>query len=106
MEKDYSEPGFGSKLLAFVLEIMPKVGPLKVLALRMPTPEVKTMFMASFNTTLDQYRRLLAEQGVDHLFLQNDTLDMGRVTGAGQYRLSDDSYAALLDRLTEHGEPT
>jgi len=38
-----------------------KQGPLKVLALRMPTPEVETMFMASFNTTLDQYRRLLAE---------------------------------------------
>jgi hypothetical protein len=32
-----------------------KQGPLKVLALRMPTPEVETMFMASFNTTLDRY---------------------------------------------------
>ena len=32
-----------------------------MLALRMPTPEVETMFMAIFNATLDQYRRLRAE---------------------------------------------
>lgn len=103
--KNYSEPGFGSKLLALVLDIIPKVGPLKVLALRMPTPQVETMFMASFNTTLDEYRRLLAEQGGDHLPLPNTNIDVGRVTNAGQYRLSDDSYARLLDRLMDRGEP-
>jgi hypothetical protein len=102
--KNFSEPGFGSKLLAFLLEIVPKVGPLKVLALRMPTPEVETMFMASFNATLDQYRHLLAEQSENRLSLINDNFDVGRVTEAGQYRLADDSYAELLDRLTEHGE--
>ena len=61
--------------------------------------------MASFNTTLDQYRHLLAEQGEDRLSLTNDNFDVGRVTQAGQYRLSDDSYAQLLDRLMEHGAP-
>jgi hypothetical protein len=99
---NYSEPGFGSKLLAFLLEIIPKVGPLKVLALRMPTPQVETMFMASFNTTLDQYRRLLAKEGDNNLSLVNDNIDVGHVTEAGQYRLSDDAYAQLLDRLIEH----
>ena len=104
-KKDYSEPGFGSKLLAFLLAILPKVGPLKILAFRMPTPEVETLFMASFNTTLDQYRRSLADQGQDRLALPNKNLDVGQIKEAGQYRLSDDTYADLLDHVTAHGQP-
>jgi hypothetical protein len=43
--------------------ILPKIGPLKVLRLRTPTPETERMFEASFNATLDRYRILLHQVG-------------------------------------------
>jgi hypothetical protein len=60
------------------------------------------MFMASFNSTLDRYRGLLAAQKAGRLELPNQNFDVGEVTGAGTYKLSDDAYAHLLDKLEGH----
>ena len=98
--KDYRTPNAGEKFLAFLFRLIPKIGPLKALALRTPTPEAQQMFERSFNATLNQYRRLLSDLDHGQLFLINDNLDVGAVTPAGQYRLTDNTYAALLDRLT------
>jgi hypothetical protein len=57
------------------------------------------MFMASFNATLDRYRALLSAQKADRLELPNQNFDVGEPTGAGTYKLSDDAYAHLLDKL-------
>lgn len=43
--------------------LIPKVGPLKILTFRTPTPETEKMFEASFKATLDRYRGLLNELG-------------------------------------------
>ena len=53
---NYQRPSFGEKFLAFLYRLIPKFGPLRVLQLRLPTPQVETIFEASFNTTLDRYR--------------------------------------------------
>jgi hypothetical protein len=60
------------------------------------------MFMASFNATLDRYRALLSAQKADRLELSNQNFDVGEPTGAGAYKLSDDAYAHLLDKLENH----
>jgi hypothetical protein len=57
------------------------------------------MFRASFNATLDQYRSLIADVGIDHLDLPNDNFDVGEATGPGKYGMNDDAHAKLLDRL-------
>jgi hypothetical protein len=98
--KDYRAPSAGEKFLAFVFRLIPKIGPLKALALRTPTPEAQQMFERSFNATLAQYRRLLSDLDHGQLVLINDNLDVGAVTPPGQYRLTDNTYAALLGRLT------
>ena len=97
--KDYRAPGAGEKFLAFLFRLIPKIGPLKALALRTPTPEVQQMFERSFNAALAHYRRLLSDLDHGQLVLINDNFDVGAVTPPGQYRLADDTYAALLDRL-------
>src|ERR1700693_1638007 len=61
--KNYQPPTFGEKVIAFLIRLIPKFGPLKVLQLRTPTPETERMFEASFNTTLDRYRQLLTQAG-------------------------------------------
>jgi hypothetical protein len=100
--KTYREPGFGAKLLAFFFRLVPKVGPLRTLSFRTPTPQVEQLFMKSFNVTLDDYKRLLHEQREQNqIEITDDNLDTGGVTGPGQYPLADKTYAELLDRLSK-----
>ena len=57
--KDYQRPSAGEKFLAFLLRILPKIGPLKILTFRTPTPEAEKLFENSFNKTVERYRHLL-----------------------------------------------
>lgn len=101
--KDYKKPGFGARLLAFLLKIVPKVGPFSTLAMRIPTPETEKMFMTSFNDTLHDYETSLQRQReAGKLELQNDNFDTGTVTALGEYPLADRTYGQLLDRLAEN----
>ena len=100
--KDYLKPKFSDKVLAFIYKILPKIGPLKVLQFKTPTPETERMFEASFNATLDQYRKLLNEERESAKpALMNGNFDLGEVSGPGKYRLSDTTHAKLLDRLAD-----
>ena len=97
--KDYRRPTASDKFLAFVIRILPKVGPLRILTFRTPTPEAQKLFENSFNTTVDRYRVLLSDLGKGELRLPNDNFDVGKVTARGQYKLGDKTCAELLDRL-------
>ena len=100
--KDYLKPKFSDKVLAFIYKILPKIGPLKVLQFKTPTPETERMFEASFNATLDQYRKLLNEERESGKpALMNGNFDLGEVSGPGKYRLSDTTHAKLLDKLAD-----
>jgi len=98
---EYRRPSPGERFLAFLYRLLPKFGPLKVLQFRTPTPETEHMFEASFNATLERYRKLLIETGEGTLQLPNDNFDVGGRTGPGQYRLNDEAHAKLLDELAE-----
>ncbi len=99
--KDYQRPSFGEKFLAFLIRILPKFGPLKVLQLKTPTPEAERLFESSFNATMDRYRKLLAQVDGGHLDLPNDNFDTGDITGPGKYRLNDEAHARLLEDLAK-----
>jgi hypothetical protein len=99
--KQYQPPTLGERLLAFLTKLIPKIGPLKVLQLRTPTPETERMFEASFNATLDRYRKLLGQAGNGQPDLPNDNFDTGDATGPGKYRLNDETHAKLLDALAK-----
>ncbi|MEO8099249.1 MAG: zinc dependent phospholipase C family protein [Acidobacteriota bacterium] len=99
---DYKKPGFRARALAWVLRVIPKWGPFRSLAFRAPTPEVEKLFMASFNTTVDRYRGLLADLDAKRLKLQNDNFDLGEPTVAGKYPGADLAYDKLLGKLEGH----
>jgi hypothetical protein len=99
--QQYQPPTFGEKFLAFLARILPKIGPLKVLQLRTPTPETERMFEASFNATLDRYRQLLSQLGTGQPNLPNNNCDTGEITGPGKYRLNDETHAKLLEALAK-----
>src|SRR5882724_5626200 len=93
----YQRPGWRTRCLAFLFRIVPRVGPFKALAFKRLTPATEKMFMASFNASIDRYRELLAELKQDRLKLPDQNFDTGALTQAGQYRLTDATYAKLLD---------
>jgi hypothetical protein len=99
--KNYSKPGAGSSILAFFYRILPKVGPLRVLTFRTPTPVTENLFEDSFNVTLDRYRALLTELRNGNVTLPNDNFDVGETTARGVYHLNDQACAQLLDKLAE-----
>jgi hypothetical protein len=99
--KDYQRPTANDKFLGFWIRILPKIGPLRILAFRTPTPEAQKLFENSFNTTVDRYRALLNDLGQGRLQLVNDNFDVGEATPRGKYKLGDKTCAQLLDRLSK-----
>jgi hypothetical protein len=100
--KDYTKPGFGARILALLFRFMPKIGPFKGLGFKNPTPHTEDLYFKSVNATVDQYRTFLHAVGADSLRLTNCDLDDGKVTAPGEYSLADDTYAKLLEQLTDH----
>src|SRR5215470_2697511 len=96
----YEKPGIGPRVKAFFLRIMPKVGPFSGLAFHPPTPPVEQLYMSSVNLTLEHYRTLLHAQQEGKLELANENLDTGSPTTAATYRLSDDTYAELVEKTS------
>lgn len=99
---EYKRPGIRTRMLTFMVRILPRVGPFKSVRFRTPTPEVEKMFMASFNATLDSYRALLTSEREGRLRVGNENFDVGAVTRAGTYDGSDHAYAKLLGKLADH----
>jgi hypothetical protein len=99
--KDYKSPGLGDRILAFLIRILPKIGPLKVLELKTPTPATERMFEDSFNASLARYRQLLDEVGANRLVLPDVNFDTGTLSAPGRYRLNDQTQAKLLDALAK-----
>ena len=97
--KGYRKPGFGTRVLAFFLNFVPKVGPFKALDFKIPTQKTEDLYVASVNRTLDEYKNLLDEVRKKDLHLPNTDFDTGKMTHAGEYSLTDNAYASLLDRL-------
>jgi hypothetical protein len=102
----YQKPGIGARILAFLIRILPKIGPLKALSFQPPTPQTAALFETSFDRTLDEYRRLLTDQRSHRLALEDRDFDTGNATRGGEYRLADDTYSKLLRKLAEKDPAT
>ncbi len=97
--RQYERPGAGHVVLAWLFRLVPKFGPLRVLAFKAPTPEAEQLFLASFTRTVDRYRDALRAVAHNRLSLQDMNLDTGRPIRAGDYRLVDEAYSRWLDKL-------
>jgi len=92
----YVRPGFGARLLAFLLRFIPKIGPLRTLAFHPATLETQKLFMDSFVRTLAIYKeKLAAVKRGEKPDLPNTNFDTGELARPGAYRLADDAAAKL-----------
>ena len=100
--KGYRRPGFGTRVLAFFLRFMPKIGPFKALDFKIPNQKTEDLYIASVDLTIENYKKLLTETSEGKLQLTNTDFDTGHATYAGEYALTDKAYAHLLDQLAGH----
>src|SRR5262249_10490753 len=96
---NYDHPGLRSKILAIVLRIVPKVGPLQGIAFKAPTPEAEALFVKSFTAIGERYRRLVVSASRSGLRLTDTNFDTGKAPSPGAYRRADAAYEALVDKL-------
>src|SRR6478609_4876870 len=87
--------------MAIIFKIIPKVGPFKAIAFKMPNPDTETLYLNSVNNTVDTYRAYLRDLQVSKLQLANMDFDTDNNTQQGEYQLTDETYAKLLNKLTK-----
>jgi hypothetical protein len=99
--REYRKPGAGTRILAFFLRLMPKVGPFSALSFKIPTQQAEDMYIKSVDLTVEDYNKLLQETKADDLKLPNKDFDTGKDTRAGEYPLTDKAYEKLLKQLAD-----
>ena len=95
--------GFEVHFVDFLIRIVPKIGAVSDLAIRGPNTETDRWYVESVNRSVNDYERMLGELATDpshRLDLPNRDLDTGNLVRPGAYRLTDRTYAQLLNKLT------
>ncbi len=100
--KGYRRPGLGSRILAFLLRHIPKIGPATALDFKVPSQKAEDMYIKSVNDTMDDYNDRLRQVANRNLQLKATDCDTGRDTAPGEYSLTDATYAKLLDEHSKH----
>jgi hypothetical protein len=99
---DYERPNIFARFVAWIIKVLPKIGPLRTLAFKPPTPEAEELFYNSFNTTVEHYTQLIQQiKQQNSIKLANMQLDTGEPTKPGGYKLADETYAKLVLKLAK-----
>ncbi len=106
----YHRPGVGARILAFFLKLIPKVGPLKDLSLRVPSADTQKTFLSGMDSVVDQYQHYLDTLHAEpadqpSLKLASLDLDTGKPTAPAEYALADQTYARYLALLVKPRTP-
>jgi hypothetical protein len=102
---NYERPGFGARIIAGVITVLPKVGKLKSLKFIAPSPEAQKVFRESFHETVVNYADMLSKQTDtigQTIQLPNTDFDTGHPTKVGEYPLADRTYGEWVRALAKH----
>jgi hypothetical protein len=98
--KDREKPGVISYLLAAVIKILPKIGPLAPLKFKTPSAAVENLYVRSFDSVQMHYSNALKTLPARSPLTENKNLDTGVDTHPGEYWLADKTYGDLLLKIT------
>ena len=91
---------FGERFLASC-EIVPKIGPLRVLQLRTPTPQTETRVRSQLQRNSDRYRKLLGQVSAGRPDVPNYGSDLGQHRYPEDIGSTIETHANLLDALAK-----
>jgi hypothetical protein len=106
----YRRPGFGARFLALLLKLIPKIGPLRDLSLRVPSADTQKTFLSGMDSVVDQYQHYLDTLRAEpadqpSIKLASLDLDTGQLTAPAEYALADQTYARYLALLVKPRPP-
>ena len=101
-ERNYENNGITAIVLAAILPVLPKIGPLAKLRFKPLSQEAEKLFVESFDTAMVRYNGALSRLPSGTLNLANRILDTGKEAVAGDYPIADTNYDTLLLLLKEH----
>lgn len=99
--KTYERPKFGTRMMAFFFRLLPRVGPLRGLGFKVPTPQTEKMFEDSFDASVTRDRQTFADAKTGVLKISNRDLDTGKPVSPGEYVFTDKTYDKLLVKLAQ-----
>ena len=99
--KGYKRPGFSAKLLSFFIRALPKIGPLRALRFKSPTPKSEKLFDDSFDTILVHYAVNLKQLPKENVHPKDMDFDTGMPTANCEYSLADETYCDWLLKLKD-----
>ena len=99
----YQKPAWRTRFLAFIVRILPEVGPLRSADITVPSPKTEDLYIQSVNRTADAYRAELnlLRKSPEGFALANRDCDTGNPTKPSEYKLADETYAKLVEKLAE-----
>lgn len=100
--REREKPKCKERIFAFIIQILPKIGPLKSLRFQNPGPEGEKLFIKSFDTTVVHYGIALNMLRYNnHIDLPDIDFDTGNITAPGEYGLVDQTYSIMLIKLQD-----
>jgi hypothetical protein len=96
----YQKPSFFERVLSWLFQVLPKIGPLKSFAIKPSTKETELLFMRGFDSTTVAYRRSLVQLSASSLQLEDRDLDTGKPTREGEYKSANSTYSHLLHSVS------
>ena len=97
--KDYRKPSVFARLIGVLYAILPKIGPLRPLAFKVPTPDAERLFLESLRRTRERFGVALRSLPTGDLRLPNVNMDTGKPVVPGQYPLADETLRDLQKHL-------
>jgi len=98
---DYAKPHGLARVLGFLYHLVPKIGPFRALAFKVPTPEAEQLFLESFARTRERYAQELVSITSGRASMADTNFDVGRALPRGSYPLADETYDKWLEKLSE-----
>jgi len=93
------KPRFFVQVLSAFIELLPKIGPLRVLKFKVPEADAEKFFIKSFDTAVAHYSNNIAQLQNGNIKLSNINFDTGEKTAPAEYELADKSYEGWLLKL-------
>jgi hypothetical protein len=100
---EYQKPGIFARFLGLLYRVVPKIGPLKAIDFKAPTPESERLFVESMRETVARFGRELSMLAHGRARPDNTNFDTGRPARYGDYELADETYGNLVGKLVERG---
>ena len=95
----YEKPHGLARVLGWLYALLPKIGPFRPLAFKVPTPDAEQLFIDSIERTRQRFARELGALRGGHLDLPNVDFDTAKPSRPGEYRLADKTRTDLQKKL-------